>query len=327
MENDNKRTFFVTNSMMRAFKQCRKRYEFEYVRQIVPLETPKPLEIGTLYHTGIELLLRGARIGDIEGLLMKNQTEKCASRGIDFDPLNVRIVMQMIIAFYRASGWQEWNIQAIEKEFEVTTGYAKRLRGKIDGIVKWHNGKNLLIEHKTTSQYGEEYLHNLLWDEQSTNYLYAYNRMLADGVIESEQVDGILYCILEKPSIKRLSATPADKRRFTKEGNLYAGQRLADETDDEFIERCKEWYSREPRCHIYPVYRTPENISEHIKDVNLVIKDMIACEREETFYRNPSACQIMSCPYRSKCLDDVPDTDILFRNKTHKNEELNNEIV
>jgi hypothetical protein len=59
-----------------------------------------------------------------------------------------------------------------------------------------------------------------------------------------------------------------------------------------------------------------------VADLNLVFKDMAECEKSETYYRNPGACSILDCPYRPKCLDNLPDTDCLFVRKKARNEEL-----
>lgn len=316
----------LTTSQVKCFKTCRKRYELEYVEMLKPLETPKALEIGTLYHAGLELILKGTAFSDVESALLDMQRGNAEQKGIDYEPLNAYIAIEMARAWNRESDWRNWKITAVEKSFEVSTGYAKRLLGKIDGtIIRPDTGKPYLIEHKTTSQWGvdgSDYLHNLLWDEQSTNYLYAYQRMLTDGVIDGQAVDGIFYDIIEKPTIKPFSATPPEKRKYTKDGRLYAGQHESDETPEEFRIRVREWYDAEKRIHTAFVYRTPADIAAQIADFNLTLKDIVAAEREGTFYRNPEACKILPCPYRSKCLDNVPDTDCLFVKKTQRNEEL-----
>ena len=260
---------------------------------------------------------------------MDKQRKECAEKEIDFEPLNAMIAGEMVEAFALGCHWDLWEIEAVEKQFEVTTGYAKRLLGKIDGIIKFE-GKSFSLEHKSTSHWGKdgsEYLHNLLWDEQSTNYLYAYNRMLEDGIITGSELSGIFYVIVEKPTIKKCSATPPENRKYTKEGKLYAGQRERDETDEEYIDRVHEWYLAANRVHMSLVYRTPADIAERIADLNLTIKDMVACERDGTFYRNPEACKILPCSYRCKCLDNVPDTDCLFVTKSATHEELENETL
>jgi hypothetical protein len=291
----------------------------EYVEELKPVQTPKALELGVLYHRGLELLLHHKMdIKSIALVLEKEQRNACDERGVDYDPIPVGVATAMVCAFYKESNYKLWNIRKVEEKFEVSTGYGKRLIGKIDAIMEL-DGKDFLVEHKSTSQWGKdggEYLHNLLWDEQSTNYLYAYREMYG------KPAAGIMYCIVEKPLIKPLLATPPEKRKYKLDGTLYANQREVDETPEEYISRVLLWYAEAPRVHIHFVHRTPVEIDAQVEDLNLVFKDMAECEKNETYYRNPGACSIIDCPYRPKCLENAPDTDCLFVRKKAKNEEL-----
>lgn len=319
------RTNKYTTSMVKCFKQCRKKYELEYVQMLKPVQTPKALELGTLYHRGIEYLLSGMDVETATENLIIDQKATCEINGVDYDPIPVGIACEMVRAFDRESDYRNWKICHVEKQFEVSTGYGKRLIGKIDAIIE-HEERFYLVEHKTTSIWagdGSEYLHNLLWDEQSTNYLYAHQKMLKDGTIYGSAVQGIFYCIVEKPSLRPLLATPEDKRKYKLDGTLYANQREQDETPEEFLLRVKAWFAERPRVHTHFVYRTPKQLTEQIADLNLVFRDMIEAERNATYYRNPSACSILECPYRPKCLENTPDTDCLFTTKAKRNEELN----
>ena len=312
-----KRTVKYTTSMVKCFKQCRKKYFLEYVEGLKPLKTPQALHLGTLYHKGLEMLLSGAAIPDITAALEDSQRQACVEQLIDYDPIPVGVAIEMVKAFYRESGYQKWDIESVEQKFEVSTGYGKYLTGKIDAVIR-ADGKTFLVEHKTTSCWasdGAEYLHNLLWDEQSTNYIYAYTRMAGE-------VHGVFYCIVEKPTIKPLLATPPEKRKYKQDGSLYASQRDHDETPEEYLSRVREWYAEKERVHKHFVYRTPADIDAQVADLNLVFRDMAECEKNETYYRNPGACSILDCPYRPKCLDNVPDTDCLFVKKAAINEEL-----
>ena len=237
---------------------------------------------------------------------------------VDYDPIPAGIAFEMVKAFHCESGYQNWQIRKVEEKFEVSTGYGKRLVGKIDAIME-HESKEFLIEHKSTARWGVdggEYLHGLLWDEQSTNYLYAYREL------HSKPAAGIMYCIVEKPTIKPLLATSIEKRKYKQDGTIYANQREEDETPEEYLARVSSWYGEKQRVHIHFVYRTPADIDAQVADLNLVFKDMAECEKNETYYRNPGACSILDCPYRPKCLDNLPDTDCLFVRKKARNEEL-----
>lgn len=320
----NERTVKYTTSMVKCFKQCRKKYELEYVEELKPIKTPKALELGTLYHKGIEWLLYGLDLTNIRGELEVFQRNTCLENGVDYDPIPVGLAFEMVKCFYRESGYQNWNIKSIEKRFEVSTGYGKRLTGKIDAVIE-HESRYYIIEHKSTTMWngdGNEYLHNLLWDEQPTNYLYAIHKMIEDGETDIPEVVGVFYCVVEKCGLKPLLATPIEKRKYTQTGALYASQREEDETPEEYLARVAEWYAEKPRLHLHFVYRTPQEIADRIADLNLVFRDMSECEKNSTYYRNPSACQILDCAFRPKCLENAPDTDCLFIKKKARNEEL-----
>lgn len=319
-----KRTVNFTTSMVSCFKQCRKKYYFEYIEQIKPIKTPAALKRGTLYHLGLEMLLAGEKLPTIKNALIQREIANSEELGIEYDPIPAGLAYLMVEAFYRESGYQNWKIHAIEKKFEVSTGYAKRLVGKIDALIE-QTGNHFLIEHKSTTRWdgdGAEYLHNLLWAEQPTNYLYAIRKMQEDGTISCPEIKGVFYVICEVPKLKRYEATPIEKRKYKRDGSLYANQHEEDETPEEYLARCAEWYAEKPRVHTHFEYRTGKEIDEQIADLNLVFCDMLEAEKNGTFYRNPSNCSIIDCPFRPKCLENNPDTDCLFVSKNARNEEL-----
>ena len=322
----NERIQKLTTSQVKCFKSCRRRYFLEYVQNLKPVETPKALEIGSLYHAGIEMILTGHKYPDVEVELVERAIADAAKKEIDYEPLNVFVALEMVRAWDRDSGWREWQILAVEKSFEVSTGYAKRLLGKLDGIViRPETGKPYIMEHKSTSNWGDDgisYLDALLLDEQATNYLYAYSKMLEDGTISGAEVDGTFYDIIEKPKLRPYTATPVEQRKYTKDGRLYASQHEDDETPEDFRIRVREWYAEKPRVHTAFVYRTGAMIAEAVEDFNAQVRDLNAAERDFTWYRNPEACKILPCPYRAKCLEDNPSTDCLFVKKEKTNEEL-----
>ena len=313
----------LTTSQVKCFKQCRKRYELEYVECLKPIETPKALQIGTLFHLGLELVQSGMEMDIVLREMQLEAETDAVLRGVDVNYFDLYTAQEMVRAWERQSNWRTWKVLEVEKTFEVSTGYAKRLKGKIDGIILHpQTGKPYLQEHKTTSQWGENYLQSLLWDEQPTNYLYAFEQLRKQGEIDLPPADGIFYDITEKPTIKPYTATPPEKRKYTKDGKLYAGQHETDETPEAYALRVREWYEAAERIHTAFVYRPPEDIKAQIEDFNLTIKDIVHAEKDKVFYRNPDCCKILPCPYRPKCLDNVPDTDCLFIKKKTKNEEL-----
>lgn len=301
----------VTTSMLRCFKECRRRYKYEYIDLLKPAVKPTALEIGTLYHKMLESYIT-------DGTTEINLKEE------EVDEVNLAIAQAMATAYVKWSQEQDLEFVEVELPFIVSVGHGKRLKGKIDAVVE-RNEEYFLVEHKTTSQYNEEYLQSLMLEEQPTNYLYAFNKMVDHaelGGINKKAV-GMFYLIVEKPTIKPYKATPIEQRKYKKDGSLYANQREFDETLEEFKDRLAKWYAEEERIHRHFIYRKANELKEHIEDLQLQIKDLIRAEADGTYYRNPASCKIFGCPYRALCIAEDPKNFIdLYENKTKRNEEL-----
>lgn len=301
----------VTTSMLRCFKECRRRYKYEYIDLLKPAVKPTALEIGTLYHRMLESYIT-------DGTTEINLKEE------EVDEVNLAIAQAMATAYVKWSQEQDLEFIEVELPFIVSVGHGKRLKGKIDAVVE-RNGEYFLVEHKTTSQYNEEYLQSLMLEEQPTNYLYAFNKMVDHaelGGINKKAV-GMFYLIVEKPTIKPFKATPIEQRKYKKDGSLYANQREFDEPIEDFKIRLAKWYDEEERIHRHFIYRKANELKEHIEDLQLQIKDLIRAEADGTYYRNPASCKIFGCPYRALCIAEDPKNFIdLYENKTKRNEEL-----
>ena len=100
----------ITASMIRSYKSCPKKYYFEYVEQLKPVQTPEALEIGSNYHDYLEMLLTGQ----------------------SFEVTDLPSAMAE--AFDKYIPWRAWNIKEVEKEFRVKIARGVWLKGKIDAV-------------------------------------------------------------------------------------------------------------------------------------------------------------------------------------------------
>lgn len=309
-----KRTIELTSSMQRCFKSCRRRYLFEYVDCLKPASTPKALAFGTLYHQGLELLLGGNPLELTLATMLDCYRQECAETGAEDDGTGL-VVAECLKAFDRDVPWRRWEIRALEKEFRVNCGYARYLRGKIDGIIAI-DGMLFLLEHKTAATVNDAYLHHLLWDDQAGNYLYAARKLGLD-------VQGTVYIVCAKPGLKRALATAGDKLVYNKDGRLHARCRMTDETHAEYAARVGAWYAEQNRFTLQTVYRNPAELSAIRNDLLLTMDDIALCDRNGSFYRNPDSCRMLRCPYEALCLEDTPEVRAAnFVCKSSVNEEL-----
>lgn len=183
--------------------------------------------------------------------------------------------------------YPHFKVQKVEEEFEYPLGEKHLLVGRYDARAE----DGCLVEHKTTSKkVDDEYLFNLQFDEQIPTY------MLASGARQ------IYYTICQKPSIRQKK----------------------DESDEEFLKRCVDWYDEDTdsKIRVVKLTRTDEEVKQREAELSYLCLSMELDERwhklydkngefgkEKIFYRNTCACTQFgrSCPYMSICLNYKPE--------------------
>lgn len=181
----------------------------------------------------------------------------------------------MAMAFQRHIMPQIGKVEAVEEWFERPLPDGNVLVGKCDGRLA--DGK--ILEHKTTSaDLDEAYITSLQNDEQILTYMWAYG------------VNEILYTVCKTPTI-----------RLKK-----------DESDDDFRQRCFEWYDTDTDVKIgtINVFRSPEEIAEFGKDLEAISDEINNCKR---FYRVPSHCMKWGrpCEYMGICRNFDPQMEYI----------------
>ena len=159
------------------------------------------------------------------------------------DPFTLAMIRALVTGYDAA--WSEWaatvEVIGVELPFEAplthpVTGAPSatwRIAGKLDALVRLNDGRVAIIEHKTRSgdaAVGSDYRRKLTLDPQVSTYFEGVRAL-------GYEADVCVYDVLCKPSIKPLLATPEEKRRTKKDGALYAGTRLSDETAVEYEKR------------------------------------------------------------------------------------------
>lgn len=207
---------------------------------------------------------------------------------------------QVMLAGYHArwsSEMEHYQVLGVEQEFRAPvrnpdTGATSRtwvLAGKLDALVHdRRDGLARLVEHKTTSSDagpGSDYLKRLRMDGQVTIY---YEGAASLGHL----VAGCIYDVLVKPGLRPLKATPPESRKYTKTGALYANQREADETPDEYRSRVTEALLADPNGFFLRanVDRLEDEMRDGLADVWQTGRVMRESELAGRHPRNPDAC-------------------------------------
>lgn len=293
------KTINLSASSIRTFMSCRRRYWFQYVERLQPLVRETPLSFGSAVHAGLEFLFN-SRSNNPERIMAAIK-ESYSAQELEESGNNPDLALRAVLAYDRNVPWNTWRMLAVEPWFEVSVGHGRRLRGRWDGLVEV-NGSLFVLEHKTVAGgVSERALHHLLWDMQAGLYILAARE-------KGLNVQGILYDFIPKPTIEPLLATPAEKRKYTKEGKLYGNQRDTDETKEAYMDRVDEWYDANKAGFIqHIVQRNQNQIDALVGQIMQLATDIRVCENNEAYYMNPSACAVLSCPYQGVCLEDTPE--------------------
>lgn len=172
------------------------------------------------------------------------------------------------------------HIAETEKWFEYQTESGHTVVGRLDGVTD----KGDVVEHKSTSGLIDGiYLQRLQFDEQIPTY------MLATG---AEQV---FYTVCSTPSLRQ-------KR---------------DESEDDFIVRCVEWFDEDSahKIDVIPIWKTFIELKEFAEAQDRIITHIEKCK---DFYRNPNHCMKWGrlCEYAPICFEKDLDRDFVnFKRK------------
>jgi hypothetical protein len=199
-------TDLYTNSRLRVFNECQRKHHYKYD---LGIQTPQTsaMRFGSLAHEALEAWYRAWQ-ADGDRLLAALAIIDTAEEIDDVD----RIRLRVLAAAYDARwGAEDWEIIGVEVEFRYWLG-ERQLGGKIDAIIRHADGRNYIVEHKTSTadtSPGSLYWDRLALDSQVSIYLDG-----AEYGLEIE-IAGCIYDVLQRPQHELKLATPSESRRYT----------------------------------------------------------------------------------------------------------------
>ena len=281
----------LTSSRLKAARSCRRLHHLRYDLGIEAATEASATRFGTLVHKGLEAWWRS--MGDLDGATWFMRE----SAGPDTDAFEM-VRAEVLLRGYHfrwAPDLVNYEVIAVEKQFECdlinpATGHRSqtwKLGGKLDALVRdVRDGRVLVVEHKTSSEdisQGSEYWRRLRMDGQVSVYYVGATSL-------GHEVSGCLYDVIGKPALRPAKATENPKRK--KDGSLYANQREADETPEEFRARLIDHLAESPDRYYQRgnVYRLEAEVGEALLDIWHLSQELRAAELAGRFPRNPSAC-------------------------------------
>lgn len=301
----------LTYSALNTFRNCPRKYKNRYLDNLRPRERAEALSFGSAIHTAIELWYRSSdfesRLRDVLAYI----DDAFENRVVDSNQMvHWHLATAMIRGYAERYATEEFEVVEIEKEFvgeirNPDTGRQSqtfRIAGKVDGIVRCHDGLYLL-EHKTASTVDASYLDKLWTDTQIALYCY-YLRELGYPIV------GVIYNVLLKSRLKQgkgetqeeYEVRHAELAAKNKSGKSTAKRQMP-ETDDEFQARLTEWYSRPEAFHREFIYLSEDRLAMLQDEVWEITQQYLDARRRGKWLLNTSNCFSYQrpCEYLAYC--------------------------
>jgi hypothetical protein len=305
----------ITSSSMGTLQACAENYRLRYIAGLEAIEKPRTLYIGSVFHDAVEVLRKGGSLHDMLGVL--------AGNGMSAD--DVCLLTVMIEAYHQKYRREAGNFAEVEMEFyHEALGSDVTLAGKVDAIAKATPG-HLLYETKTVARIDGGYL-DRLWSARQT---LVYNRVLNQMGYD---IQGVMYDLVGKPTIKRLLATPVEKRRYTKDKGtgqmrLHAKQRDQDESDSGFLSRLREWYRNHPEAlHRELIIYTEEQLDSIEQDVRNEVKRLQWHIQSGVWPRSLSSCHRFNRPCEFSPLCQSGGNSLVLETHYQRRDKIHSEL-
>lgn len=300
----------ITKSRLATYATCQRLHDLQYnqgYRALVPRELA---DFGSLIHAGLDAWWNAHMPSEppLPGIALHKAMMALAAYRLEQAPTIDDFAMakaELMMAAYDARwalSMAEFEVLGVEEEFVVVLPGRKRLRiaGKIDKRVrKRSDGTNWFVEHKSTGadlSAGATYWQKLRLDPQVSIYHMGMREL-------GYEPAGCIYDVLDRPGQKPLLATPVELRKYTKAtakepSRLYANQREADETVDEYKARIAALVLANPDAYFAraEVVRLESEIEESLKDVTEMALQIRTGALTGVSPRNPAACFMWSRP-------------------------------
>lgn len=320
-------TRLLTHSSVAAFKACERRYQFRYELGLEPARDKQALRLGDRFHAGLDEIFTTLDMNSA-ALRVSEMYRNIPAWVTDLEAWDVE--RETCLALL--AGWYaryvdpkadlSYEVLGSELLFELplrnpVTGRSTprwRRAGKIDRVLRENSGGRVVImEHKTTSETitpDSDYLMRLRIDPQVSQYLTAAREL-------GFKVEGIVYDIIRKPSIRPKAPTKIDLTALYSTGR-YCGVELSPdelarassdrETAAMFGARLVSDMAERPEFYFtrIEVARLEDDLTRFALESWQTQQRIAQASRSRVFLSNPSACLLpYRCAYADLCFAGI----------------------
>jgi len=309
-----------------TFLSCRKKYWYQKVKNIQPVERPDALDFGSAVHKALAYIFNSMKDGDNEKEIVRqyalDQINQYAEEYcLPVEPKCKAIALvDSYMDFYWDDDYLKFVTLDVEKYFEHTIAELPILQevtiGYFDAVVQNKiSGKIYVVEHKTTGIKSDDYMEHSIFDTQVMIYMLACKNKYG-------RCDGVIYDVLIKPKhVMSVGETDEEfeaRKAASKTGRI---KRKEAETESDFIKRVQESFS-ETTFTRQLITHTDEEIEAFRAELDGMFTDIKYCD---SYYRCTGNClKFGACPYMPLCsgkvtLDNLGDK---YVNCDKENEEV-----
>lgn len=295
----------LTHSRRQKFKFCPRAHQFAYEMKLRAQRISSALSEGSAFHVGLETydLTPGTHQEKMAAgrkaiaTIYADPPTWCKSDDDMYLWVCSRIKISTLFGLH-CEYWINDQLEVVATELDFVTpivnpdtGAKSRTfnqAGKIDRIVRLHDGRLAVQEYKTTSMDiapDSDYWSRLQIDSQISGYM-----MNARAI--GYNVETVLYDVTRKPALRPRRATPIEQRKYKKDGTLYANQNEYDETPEDYGRRIYEAVVAEPDKYFRreEIARLDADLIEHQYDVWGDQKAIRHCQTSGIWPRNTGSC-------------------------------------
>ena len=275
----------LSHSKLSVFNTCRRKFFYEYVRELEPKQFNSSLNTGKLFHLGMETMYKTGDLGAVDAVIFNASEEVDTSAWTQAEFMDYEKDITMIQGmlhgaydiFYLRDQEKNVKVLEVESEYVLETGSDNQYHLILDLLLEI-DGKVCLVEYKTASRLGDAYFARLRIDLQTRCMATVLNGL------ENKKIEKIIFRIIKKPGIrvKQTEQTAAYLERLR----------------DEFISKPNDYFIEQEFIF---TEKEQEAAGEYIQIMQQEVKE--TCGRNR-FPQNTSICSLINCAFLPLCCSE-----------------------
>ncbi len=299
-----------THSELSTFQDCPQKWWFKYDQKLTPMRTGKNLAFGKVFHSALSAFY----LGGIDAALSLFQKEiREFIDGAEPEEIenlrNLETLGLSMLSMYATFSKQHDDFEIIEMETPHTVPIITAAGNKsnlfeytytLDQLIR-RNGQLWIHEFKTAETIDNNYLSNLILDEQMSRYQWATEKMF------KEPVAGAMYTILRK----KIPNVP----EILKKGGLTQRKDIDTIYEIYFDAIQRNGLNPQDYAEILDILKAKGNTFIHREMVLRNEKEKKECEQrlytlckvintDAPLYKCPSRDCTWKCDFRGLCIED-----------------------